>query len=57
MTLHTLEKFVGMDGLRQIGVHASGQAAGLIAFHRVGGHGDNPDVRAGHQGGLVSLAA
>ncbi len=42
-----LEKLRGTDRLGDVGVHAGGQAALAVAFHRVRGEGDDWDVGVG----------
>src|SRR5688572_16303572 len=53
MTLNDVEELIRLNGLRQIRVHPRRQAACLIPFHRVCGHGDDWETKPSH---LFSVA-
>ncbi len=48
MTLHGVEELIRLNGLRQIPVHPRRQAACLISFHRMSGHGDDWEMKPGY---------
>src|SRR6185295_6999652 len=47
MTLDDLEELVRLNRLRQIRVHPRRQAAQVVALHRMGGHGDDREMKPG----------